>query len=207
MEGTSEFAFLLERVSRLERQNRHAKILLLALVMTVLMAAAGGQSSTSKSKIIEAQAFAIRDENGRLRAKLSLDESGPALVFYDSKPRPVRQGNANDKVPPDLLAVERTRLGLLDGDGSVLMLSSETGSAGVAISAPERGPSISISDSNGKGQATVAMNEGKGPIISLTSADDVLRAILEITTDEPAIQLFTNGEIALKKPKVTPDPK
>jgi len=202
-----ENAFLLERVSRLERQNRCVIILLLALVMAVLMAAAGGQAPTSKSKIIEAQAFVIRDEKGRLRAKLSLDDSGPALVFYDSKPRTVSQRNGSEKIPPDLLAVARTHLGLLDGDGSFLMLSSSSGTAGVAINAPEKGPSISISDSNGKGQATVAMNEGKGPIISLTSADDVLRAILEITTEEPAIQLFTNGEIAFKEPKVSPKAK
>jgi hypothetical protein len=175
--------------------------------MAVLMAAAGGQSPTSKSKIVEAQAFVIRDENGRLRAKFSLDDSGPAFVFYDSKQRPARQGSASERIPPDQLAVERTHLGLTDGAGSVLMLSSSNGSAGVAISAPETGPSISISDSNNKGQATVAMNEGRGPIISLTSADDVVRAILEITTEEPAIQLFTNGEIALKNPKLTPDVK
>lgn len=51
------------------------------------------------------------------------------------------------------------------------------------------------------------MNEERGPIISFTSADDVLRTILEYNTEEPAIQLFTNGEVAFKKPKITQDGK
>ena len=207
MENSAELASLIDRVSKLERQNRGGKILLLVLLMVVLVAAVSGQSPTSKSKVIEAQEFAVRDGNGKLRAKLYLDDTGPALAFYDSKPRPVHPGNGSERIPPDLLAVKRVQLGLLDQNSAFLTLSGSDGSSGVAISAPGKGASISISDSRNLGQATVAMSEGRGPIVSLTSADDVVRAILEITTEEPAIQLFTNGEIAFKKPKVTQDGK
>src|SRR5437867_7441354 len=84
MENSAELASLIDRVSKLERQNRGGKILLLVLLMVVLVAAVSGQSPTSKSKVIEAQEFVVRDGKGKLRAKLYLDDTGPVLAFYDA---------------------------------------------------------------------------------------------------------------------------
>ena len=71
-----------ERLEKVERENRVLKrfaMLALSLIAAVLVMGQAGPQRT-----VEAEKFVLKDSAGRMRAEITLDQSGtPALVFYD----------------------------------------------------------------------------------------------------------------------------
>jgi hypothetical protein len=78
---TNETRNLIERVERLERQNRSLKRVGLSLLL--LLSAIGLMGQAQKNKKVEAERFVLLDEQGRERADLSIRSKGVALVFLD----------------------------------------------------------------------------------------------------------------------------
>lgn len=83
MAPTSELAAVVQRVARIERQNRRLKG---AGILAALLGCAGllmGQS-LPKSRTVEAEAFVLRDAAGKAHAGLQLTPDGSvALALYD----------------------------------------------------------------------------------------------------------------------------
>jgi len=73
---------LLERVNRLERQNKLIKLagIVVALVMAFVLLV-GAKEKVPKE--IVAESFRVVDTQGRIRAKLSVGQKGPGLGLYD----------------------------------------------------------------------------------------------------------------------------
>lgn len=72
---------LLQRVDRLERQNKLMKLVGCAVVLgIILILFCGAQSS---NKVINAQQFNLVDINGKVRATLQLKSEGPGLFLFD----------------------------------------------------------------------------------------------------------------------------
>jgi hypothetical protein len=128
----SELQSMLERLSRVERQNRRIKssgLVFLAGLATVFLM---GQSSTPKvPAVIEAQEFALRGQNGTRRALLAVASDGSAAIhFYDNDgTRRAAFGVLEDGLPD---------LHLYDKGGAtrVLVRVMPNGSAGLGVADP-----------------------------------------------------------------------
>jgi hypothetical protein len=82
------YAELQDRLLRLETQHRRFKgtVAIAAIVLTSIVVM--GQAPTQKT--VEANQFILRDDNGGIRARLSMNEqrSGPEMVLLDESGKP-----------------------------------------------------------------------------------------------------------------------
>jgi hypothetical protein len=79
---------LIARLERLERENRRLRVSGLALPVLALICLIGpalARAGGSVSPRVEAQQFILRDEAGRVRGMLGMDEGRPRLVLRDEK--------------------------------------------------------------------------------------------------------------------------
>ncbi len=74
-------ASVLERLEKLERQNRGLKRA--GLIVMVLAAATLLIGQAALQWKVEAQSFVLKDENGKVRAELGMAGHGPLLALYD----------------------------------------------------------------------------------------------------------------------------
>src|SRR6266404_390573 len=91
---------LINRVTRLERQNHQLRVLvgaaaLLTLGMLVFGQPNSGQAFQDGEKVVEANRFVLRDTGGKKRAELSLSKefkdapSRVSLILFDAKEKSV----------------------------------------------------------------------------------------------------------------------
>src|SRR5438445_12685150 len=79
---------LAERVAKLEAQNRRLKQAEISALILASAAVLMGQTQTSR--VLEANAFHLKDADGRVRARLSMDAADrPTLSLLDTKGLPV----------------------------------------------------------------------------------------------------------------------
>src|SRR5439155_15865282 len=112
----SELPSMLERLSRVERQNRRLKLFGLVFLGGLATVVLMGQSSTPKvSDVIEAREFVLRGQNGTRRASLAVASDGSAAIhFYDNDgKRRAAFGVLSDGLPD---------LHLYDKDGATRVL-------------------------------------------------------------------------------------
>jgi hypothetical protein len=74
---------MLERIERLERGNRRLKRMVTVPVLALAAVMVMGQAAP-RSKVVEAERFALVDPKGNLVGGLSAGERGPTLTFFDS---------------------------------------------------------------------------------------------------------------------------
>jgi hypothetical protein len=79
------FDDLRDRVLKLEKQNRRFKQLGVMALIVVASFAVMGQAPSRKT--VEANEFILRDDYGRVRAKLSVDGSNTVLNLADNTGR------------------------------------------------------------------------------------------------------------------------
>jgi hypothetical protein len=138
---------VLERLDRLEKQNRRLKsAAALFVILTsclILMSAAG-----HKGRTIEARQIVLKDDEGNTRAVLGMRSAGPGLTLYDS---------GGDKAQA-LLAVLQTGpvLGLYDADGNTRVLLGVT----------PKGATLTFNDAEGKLRAEMGFS-GDAPHVTL----------------------------------------
>jgi len=70
---------LVQRLDRLERENRRLKCIGALVVVGIAAVMLMGQTKSSKvAKVIEAEKFVVRDKSGKVRAALQISaEGGP----------------------------------------------------------------------------------------------------------------------------------
>jgi hypothetical protein len=78
---------LLNRLDRLERQNRWLKGLGLALLLIVGAGVLMGAAEPASDKTISTEKLVLRDGNGKPRIMLATDKDQNGIVFYDANGR------------------------------------------------------------------------------------------------------------------------
>jgi hypothetical protein len=73
------------RLMRLERQSQRLRVIGGILLLSLLASIVIGQVPANKPKMIEAQEFVVRDQEGNLRAKPSTSSFGTVLSFHPAK--------------------------------------------------------------------------------------------------------------------------
>ena len=181
---TPDLQAIVERLEKLEAQNRRMKqagavALILAVAMVVM-----GQGPTSRT--VEANEFLLKDANGKVRGRWSLRAHGPGFALLD----------ANDK--------ERVALDVLDA-GAGLTLSDASGRQRTHLVATVSGPGLSLTDANGKARLSVftddlansaglVLHDEKGnQPVRLTAGPGRAHLILFPAGEEPTARLIYLG--------------
>lgn len=172
---------LVQRLERLERENRRVKLLAIGLAIGIAALVLMGQvPATRGTKVIEAERFVLLDTNGRTRAILGAGPQGYALAFYDAN------GKGRLVVGVDAAG---PNLGLLDANEMLRIL------LGITL---KGWPVLGLLDANGKTRAELAI-EAQGPSLSLfDAANKIVRAKLAMGGMEPSL-FFTYAD---EKPSV-----
>src|SRR5437870_2639374 len=164
---------LAERVAKLEAQNRRFKqsgIAALALASTLAFM---GQAQTNQ--VLEANAFHLKDANGTVRARLSMEGSNrPTLSFLDAKGVPVASLAGGDEPFLTLFRPGTTEQVALGAYGAMygLALYDKEIRVGLTI---QQGSSSSLDffDESGKPQATMATDQNGASIAFTDTAGKI----------------------------------
>jgi hypothetical protein len=145
---------LAERVAKLEAQNRRLKQAGIAALVLASAAVLMGQSQTSR--IIEANEFHLKDADGNVRARLSMDAANrPILSLLDAKGVPVASLGGGRQ--PFLVLFrpetnEQIRLGANTAFFGLGLYEKEI-RAGLAVR--DSTPGLDLFDESGTAQATI----------------------------------------------------
>jgi len=159
-----EWKTLVERLERLERQNRRLKrggILGLALVGA---AALMGQAPPA-GQTVEAEGFILRGPNGKARAELAMRGGEPRLILRD----------ANEK--------EQVRLAVLADGSPALTFYYNDWRPNLMLKAGGVGPALTLYDKEGKTAAVVGVYSDGSPSLTFMDKAQKTRAILGILSD------------------------
>ncbi len=98
---------LFERVHKLETQNRRWKLVSLLLIIlmgpTLLMGLkpyGQGERPENRSETVEARTFILRDGEGHVRARLTMNGREPSFDFYDASGKVVWTAPPKAKMTP-----------------------------------------------------------------------------------------------------------
>ncbi len=136
---------VLERLDRLEGQNRWLKRGATVVLLMLSTLALTAQRSTNKA--VEANEFILTDEHGRTRADLNVVGGAPGLTIYDTRGK-ARAILALGKDGPFLLlnAADRSKDLSLSSDSLVI---NRNGVIEAILEAADDGPTLRLTDSRG----------------------------------------------------------
>ena len=130
---------IVERLEKVERQNRRMKQAGVAILVCCIAALVMGQASPN-SRILDAEELIIRDKAGNIRAMLSVSEKGPSLYLSGAKGNPLVMLSVSEKGPS-------------------LYLSDANGKLRVSLSVSGKGPSLNLYGANMERRAVLSMVE------------------------------------------------
>lgn len=159
---TPELQTLVERIDRMERQNRNSKAVALAAVLVAILAAAlPFLSSTSapdraRFSVVEANKFVLRDADGRIAGGIETDAQGARRFVLRSGPASGAAAFVEVRREGD------SHLILRGPDGRVRALVAGTTAPSVALAAPGAGTGVALlTQSDGTGSILISDGEGR----------------------------------------------
>jgi len=195
-----------QRIETLERQNRRLKLLGgstigLVLLLVVVVSAIGQQRwkkvdpAAWKGRVIEAEAFTLRDKNGLRRAELIANGEIPGLVLYDENEMPRLMLSANKNRSFLQLADEnkKTRMELLANQGiSALYLYLEGVKYDAAFAATKDGSGLVLNDEGGNPRLMLLANKNRS-FLQLADENRTDRLMLSAHKDTSGLVLNDEG--------------
>jgi len=190
---------LVTRVNRLERENRRMKLAGMLMLVGVAAVIVMGQAKATKvAKVIEAERFVLRDENGRERAVLE--------TLLDHTDFTLR--NSDDTVTSSLFASDRLAgVEIERQNESIVQLSSAPESAGlrifdrnkktragIGIQGKDGTPVIVIQDKNDNLLIMLTDKEGMGLMSFFRHGDKPSGVVFLESDGSKRIQLFSNKD-------------
>lgn len=163
---------IVARLERLEKRDRRVKqgalVGLLLLTCIGLMAQTTRKKTTVAApppppapvgpKIVEAEAFILKDANGKVRAELSMSGTGPSLKLRDQAGMALVSLSLNDGQPggPFVLLTDSQHqaslsMSVLEGKGSQLALIGDRPDIQLRMAIAPEGTTLELSDKDGFG--------------------------------------------------------
>jgi hypothetical protein len=160
----SELAGVVSRLNRIEKQNVRLRavgfIILFLAVAGLLM----GQA-LPRSRVVEAEAFILKDGQGKTRARLSLRNGfSPGLELYD------KDGNV------------RAILGMDPDSSSGLLFFDEEQKPRASLGLNMDGPRLWFADKSNKTRASINLSPDGSPGLELLDQEGNMRAVLGSTS-------------------------
>ena len=164
-----------ERVSLMEKQNRRLKVGLGVLALVVAAGVVmGATRQTPLGETVEAQAFMVKDKQGKIRAALATFEGQATLQLYDA------DGKRH-----------RMELTVLPTGQTSILLSGTNGIQRVSVGVTTQGDaSLQLNDVNGKKRASLDVLKSGEPVFNLYDAREKLRANLYVDKDHTVLLNF-----------------
>jgi hypothetical protein len=185
---------LMDRVDKLERQNRSLRRFVVALsVLAACVPLMGQVPSPSVADEIRARRVVIVDDKGRVRADLAVlgDGSAVALDFRDEAGQ-IRAELVHSKEGPALILGDgsgQVRAALEAGDDRVgLTLKDSNGKRRLGLAAVKDQSGLQLFDEAETVQASLGLRK-TGPALSLRNGNEKAFAILGILGDDPSLRL------------------
>ncbi|SRR5258708_641634 len=150
------------RLEKLERENRQMKRLGIVLAVLASTFFISGQAHINKT--IDANEFVLKDGNGKVRARLSMQTDKPSLFFYDDKGGIPLSLSGGDEPFVNLIRV---------GTEETVTLGANRGFCGVGIyekniraglSIQKGVPGLELYDAQGKPRAAINATEDRASI-------------------------------------------
>lgn len=214
-EQTLELRGIISRLEKLENENRRLKKIGAALSVLAAVILAMGQAPSSRT--IEAEKFVLKDATRNARAVLGMFLGEPTLTLSDAKGQQqvlleggdhpvISLSRTGGKEQVTLMATEElyglavygepkgaingTRVGLGVWKGVPgLTLYDGSGNERAAIQTEESGPSLKLTDSDGKAGFNVWIAPRAGPDLSMYDASGQLRVDLVAPNGGPSLKL------------------
>ena len=140
---------IVQRIERLERESRRWRAG--ALVLGLLLAAAGVMGQARTGRTVEATRFVLKDSANRVRAELVAQERSVALRFKDEG------------------GIPRLTVGTEDAT-AVVVLNDRTGAVAANVAVlPHGAPGITLYDPAGKPRVEVSVARDGTPSLLTTS--------------------------------------
>jgi len=170
---TKDHEGILQRLEKLERQNRRMKLAGLgALIIAGAILLMGQTSGPRALSEVKANSFLLVDGSGRTRAVLHMMEhGGPGLALYDE----------NGKA--------RAVLGVVSDGTPVFGLYGANGNMRATLTAFSDGSKLDLFDANGKTRAGLAVASAGSATLSLFDANEKPMASL--------VEILDGSELAL----------
>jgi hypothetical protein len=159
-----ELNAVLERLSRLEKQNRRLKWISAAALAAVSFILLTGQAAPTP-RTVEAQKFVLKDAQGNVRGWMSTIGKGSELTLGNVNAQPmIRLVVSTDSSDLHLFGGPKSGLNLSvdSGNPDISMIAAEgNGEARIAFS--EHGPSFTLQDAKGFSTIVGAAPAEKAP--------------------------------------------
>ena len=147
---TPELRAVVERVGKLEKQNRRLQRGMLATFIAFSAVILMGQAAPSP-RTVDAQKFVLKDANGNVRGWMGIVGKGSELVLGNDSAKPmISLRVSNDSGDLHFYGERRSgmNLGVNSGNPSISILDAD-GQGGAGITFGKNGPSLSLEDGNG----------------------------------------------------------
>ena len=192
---------VLRRIETLERENRILRVWagIVALLFVAILLRASPLVSQGKPGKVEATAFVLRDDEGRIRATLSgLNGGGAAVSFYDTKKHLRLLVGMNAGGQPsiqlnDANEVGRGVFGLDENDAPGCDLNDRQGRRRLRLNVADRegGQPSALTFYDAQGKARVAlMNADKLSGLTLAGPDEELRSVVGAGSNGTALSMI-----------------
>jgi hypothetical protein len=172
---TPDLEAILERLEKLERQNRWPKragVAALVLLASTLLAGFATQRPAKHPgdpETVEAQRFVLKNARGDIRAELSLDDGEPRLVLRDGQGMP------------------RALLSLATAAPSIV-LHNDKGEPRTIRGSTAGEPSLTLYGGLGKGSVMLDVSAGE-PTLTLFGSQVKSNATLYVSLDGPSLEV------------------
>jgi hypothetical protein len=143
---TPDLAAVVERLEKVERQNRRLRGAGIAVLVLAVAGLLMGQAMP-RARIVEAEGFVLKDAAGKVWAKLDVFKDGPGLGLYDENGKP------------------RAMLSAFKA-GPGLSLFDENGKTRTTLDVFKAGPGLALRDENDKLRAGLVVGKD-GPGLAL----------------------------------------
>jgi len=183
---TPDLQTILERIEKLERQNRRLKQLGIVALIAAASLVVMGEAPLKKT--IEANEFILRDNSGNVRARLSVDEkfSTTQLVLFDKEGKP--RITAATGIPSEFLGAT---LRIADGHGrDRVFLKTDDVYGGTLSLADQNGDSGTILHGDTGELPQVTIRQLTTPTVLLERKDEKLGG----TLDADGLTLGVSGD-------------
>ncbi len=177
---------LAQRLECVERVNRRLKRAGAAVAVGIVALLLMGQT-LPKRRVVEAQEFVVKDDSGRVFARLGSQAGLPSLTLFDKNQTP---RVTLDLAPDDGLHLSfvdkagRLRAGIFtaqNGDPGIFF-ADKAGKVRISIEVSKNDtPRLDLSDKEGKSRAQLIILEDGQPVLRLSDPEEKPLAILATT--------------------------
>jgi hypothetical protein len=179
---TPEMQAILQRIERLEAENRRLKRL--GVLALVLLGAIFLMAQTPRApKSVEANSFVLHDADGRIRARLAFCASSPCLTLLDA--------NEHAVTTLDGAGLKTQMLVLNDLKGKAWGVLANYATLKTKVGG---GPSLSLFGPNGENQAELRI-EPDGPTLAFSDTDGKRLLVARVFRGSPHFWLADHGEM------------